>query len=92
MQRLLKSYKNEERRQEVPINRIRVLVQGVDFLSKLPYELTSREMAETLPVGGAFTRVLVDHLPSMNPSDVTIISEKERKELVKQLTAFDGIK
>lgn len=36
----------EERQQMVPVARIRVLVQGVEYLRTLSYKLTSKEMAE----------------------------------------------
>ncbi|KAG6889569.1 hypothetical protein C0992_004738 [Termitomyces sp. T32_za158] len=77
MLRLLKSYKNEERRQEASVHRLRVLIQGVDFLSKLPYKLTSKEMAD-------------EHDTFI--AEVPVISEKERKKLMKELTSFDGLK
>ncbi|KAG6872421.1 hypothetical protein C0995_009818 [Termitomyces sp. Mi166 len=78
----------QEELQNTSASRIRALTQGVEFVNRLQYKLTSIEVAEGLPVSPAFVKVLADYLPSI---ETQAISKEREKELLRELTSFDGL-
>ncbi|KAG5733952.1 hypothetical protein E4T56_gene7452 [Termitomyces sp. T112] len=89
VERLRQVIKEQEQRQ-APLNRLRALISGVEFINKLDYKLTSIELAAKLPVGKPFIKLLADHLPSI-AREAPAISEQEKKVLLEELTSIQGL-
>ncbi|KAG5341085.1 hypothetical protein C0989_011677 [Termitomyces sp. Mn162] len=90
MQTLSKGYDREQEQRQAPLNRLRALISGVEFINKLDYKLTSIELAAKLPVGKPFIKLLADHLPSI-AREAPAISEQEKKVLLEELTSIQGL-